>query len=167
MLVITCNPNVTPLAKVYDTMFLYYRDTIVSYALKQWKEEDIKGESCLQLHQLKHFLAFAYVLLLSVEEQEGLLTDNVLIEKYDIEHIKKCFACSEISIEKLFEIAGINLVANADCPGINTHGVEHNWGIGQMLCLENPEVSTLPAYTVIQNLLAENNVKTILVPANC
>lgn len=167
MLVINCNPNVMPFAKIYDKLFLYYRNEIVTYAAKQWKEEDIKGISCVQLQELKYFLAFLYTLLLSVEEREGLKTDNELIAKYDIEHIEKCFACSEISIEKLFEIAGINLVANADCPGINTHGVEHNWGIGQMLCLENPEVPTLPAYAVIQNLLAENNVKTILVPANC
>jgi len=165
MLVINCNKEVLEKAKLYDKMFLCYRDAIVQLNLDQWKQEDIQGTSCKQLESTKYFLAFLYVLLLYCERKEGLKTDTELLEKYNVDVIKECFGCSKISIDKLFEIAEINLVKELPCDGINTHQVHGNWGIGEKNCFV-PATEESPA-NAIQSILAMNGTKTIFVPSNC
>ena len=71
-----------------------------------------------------------------------------------------------VNIDKLFEIADINLVAEKPCDGINTLQVHGNYGIGQKNC----EVASIPSEIVTFDLLkvlASNRTKTILIPSNC
>ena len=166
MLVINCNADVLEKSELYDEMFLKYRDTIVALFTTQWKQEDIQGDSCVQLSSTQYFLAFLYVLLLYSERKEMLTLDSVLLEKYSVAEMKACFGCLGISIDKLLEIAGISLVAEKPCDGINTLQVQGNYGIGQKNCEVALSLPSVAKFDLLQ-ILDSNRTKSILIPSNC
>lgn len=166
MLVVYCNKELFKNVVIYNKMFSYYKNEIINVLKNQWKEEDIVGESKKQIQATNYFLAFLYTLLLKNEEVEGLSTHQYLINKYDIEVIKKCFACKGISLDKLFELSEIELTIQLPCKGINGLQVQGNYGIGQKNCFNKKQNNPIKP-TDLKNLLLLDRTKNILIPSNC
>ena len=103
--------------------FDYYKSTIYALHHTLWNEEDIEGKGNCILYKLgKYNLAILYVSLIWLDIQAGYMTWNQIKTKYEIDRLQQCYACEDISLTKLFEFFGLQIIEE----GTENMGIENS-----------------------------------------
>ena len=124
----------TKLETYINNSFLLYKDDILILHSKQWKEEDISGQSCIQYKIYNYYLTIYYVILIYLEIKDGVnLEWNYYEEKYKLNKISKCLACNNINLNKILNIFGLPLTICTEDGGIECMGLQENFEIEPIL----------------------------------
>lgn len=98
----------TVLETYISKSFLLFKDVIIDRHKKQYKEEDIKGSSCVQYSIMDIYLSILFVVLIY---NDVISTNNTSWEyynnKYCIDRIRKCLACKGIDIDLILNVFGL------------------------------------------------------------
>lgn len=152
----------TELETYIANVFSLYRKDILALHIKEWKEEDISGKSCIQYKIYQYYLAVYYVILIYLELKQGINTDwNYYESKYKISTIRKCLSCDKIDLNAILNIFG--LPSTTPDGGIEDMGLEETFEIEPILLTTESEYDKV----VIKDIL--NNLYTceLLLPSRC
>lgn len=131
--------------------YLLYKDKLHELHQKQWKDEDIHGESCVQYITYQYYLAILLVTLISKEVKEGVNTDwSYYEETYDLETKRKNLACNGIDLDDILNIfdlpinnesvegiEGVEIEASFQIEGSGNFGIGNVENIGYLLANPN------------------------------
>lgn len=122
--------TITPLNIAINNYFTAFKDDILTYSTKQWKEEDIKGKSIAQWRAMQYY-DLMYLLIVLHQEIVRTLHLNCdwsyYVTKFKLDKYQKCIQCEEIDWDKAIDSFGLNdLVPQG---GIENMGIEINFVI--------------------------------------
>ena len=94
---------------IWNSYFTHYRDNILSSHYQVNDNEDMFNKDNNIYKIMYYYLAFYLVLLVYLEIQDRVHSDwSYYVNKYDLINQSKIFGCNGISLDKVFELFGID-----------------------------------------------------------
>lgn len=104
-------PSISNIDYIQTVGFSSYRDSVVDLLNSYFKDQDIKGESN-KLYKLSYInIASLLTMLMYTDINKGFESLGDLVEYYNIDDLRKCFACYDIDIDtflKGYKLANYN-----------------------------------------------------------